>query len=844
MGFEPETRKHVLTNGLTVLLTEIPSSPMVALYACVKTGSATEGPYLGSGISHFIEHMLFKGTSKRSVGEISREIKKLGGEINASTGLDYTLYTLEAPAGSFEKALEIMADMLMDAQFQPEEVAKEKEVILAEMKLHNDNPDWRLHELVFENVFLRHPYRHPIIGYKPLFESIHRENLLDYYHATYIPNNIIISIAGGIHHDPALKKIEEAFKNFKPSPYLLRNLPPEPPQITPRHAEGEYPTDLTRMVLAYQGVGILDRDMVPLDVLAMVLGQGQSSRLYLEIYKKKGLVHSIAAGNYTPMDKGVFSIKCLLEEQNASQAVEAIKEQIALIQRRGISPEELEKAKRQVLSDQVFGTQTARGIAYQSAIDEAFVGDPDFSKKYVKEINRVTSRDIQRVAQNYLIDENSTLAILKPPEKSPEPLRESLPQASQEIDKMTLENGLVVLVREDHSFPIIALNVAFNGGTRFETESTNGLSKLTSGLWIKGTQTQSAKEIAQKVESWGGSLNSFSGRNSLGLTLNILSGDLEKGLNLVEDLIKNPSFDQQEFLKSKDLMKAAIRQRDDDIFQVTSLALRKTLFLTHPFRLEDLGTQESLQEINREDVVSFYRHQGVPNNMVLAIFGDFKKDQLLTLIKKRFSSLKSQGVISKTHREDPPTKMREKTISRDKEQALVMMGFQGPILSDQDRFGMEVIASLLGAPLNGRLFLKIREALGKSYTLGGGYLPGPDMGFVYFYAALSEEDVPRVKELLIDEIKALKINDLSDAELAATKAYLKGEFLRSHQTNADLSFTSSLDELYGLGYNDYKRYPLSIERVSKADVKRLAIEYLDPRKSAVVITLPEKTTGR
>jgi len=205
--------KHVLDNGLTVLISEMPTNPMVAVYALVKTGSATEGAFLGTGISHFLEHMAFKGTTERGVGDIPAEIQAVGGSINASTSLDYTIYTLTVPAESFEVALEILADMLMNSVMDEEEVEKEREVIFNEMRLHEDNPNRRLTRLSFQNVYIKHPYRHPVIGYKPLLAQVTREDILQYYKSRNIPNNIILSIAGNIKVDNILPKIKKTSKD-------------------------------------------------------------------------------------------------------------------------------------------------------------------------------------------------------------------------------------------------------------------------------------------------------------------------------------------------------------------------------------------------------------------------------------------------------------------------------------------------------------------------------------------------------------------------------------------------------------------------------------------------------
>ncbi len=833
-----KTQTFTLDNGLTVLINEMPSSQSLAVYAYVKTGSATEGKYLGMGISHFVEHMLFKGTEKRGVSAISKEVKSLGGEINASTSYDYTIYTIELPAGNFDKGLDLIADMIMHSRFDPQELEKERAVIFGEMRLYKDNPDHRLSDLVFKSVFRQHPYHHPIIGYEPLFAKITHDDILDYYHSTYIPNNIILSIAGNVRASEIFPKIKEAFKDFQYRPYLLRNLPAEPPQLASQTVEEEYPTDLTRMSMAYQGVSVLDNDMVAMDVLGMILGEGESSRLYLNVYKKKELVYGIGASNFTPFDRGIFEIESQLDLKNVDATISAVKEEIAAIQNKGVDLKELEKVKRQVLSSYVFSHQTPGDVAYNSAMNEAFLGDPDFSQKYIELVRALTSQQIQQAAQKYFIDKNLTVVIIKPSQQNQNPQNIFAAKKTSAIEKIVLNNGLVLLLREDHTFPLVEMNVVLNGGTRRETTANNGISELTSRLWIKGTKSKSAEQIAQQTESRGANLDSFSGRNSFGIKLSLLPDNWDFGIDLLEDFVKSPSFDSKEFLKIKEQMQAAIHARDDNIMAVTSKALRETLFLNHPFRLEPLGTLESIGKITRDEAANWWQHFTKPNNMVISVFGDIKKDEVLNALKSKFGGLKKEELSLEKFKEEPPAETREKLLHQDKEQAVVMIGFQGPSIYDQDRYAMEVIASILGSSLNGRLFLKIRDELGRSYTLGGGFNPGLDLGIETFYVSTTDEHVEKVKELLIDQIKDLQINDVTDEELNSTKTYLKGSFTMSLETNANLSFVSSLDELYGLGYKNFESYGQAVGRVSKADIKRLAKKYLDTTQAAIVITRP------
>lgn len=841
-AFEGRSSKYVLDNGLTVLMTEMPSSPVVSVYALVRAGSATEGKFLGTGISHFLEHMLFKGTHGLGVGEAAARIQAAGGRINASTGMDYTMYTVTVPHESFGVALDVLSDMLMNAAMDAAEVERERKVIFGEMRLNNDDPDRKLGELTFRNVYLRHPYRHPVIGYETLLAGVTREDLLEYYRTFYTPDNMILSVAG--HFDPhgIVPKISETFKDFRRGRSITRNLPVEPPQISRRRYEEEYPTDLARLSVSFAGVSLLDPDLYALDVLAGILGGGKSSRLYRDLYKKQGLVYSVSASDYTPADKGIFGVDCLLEPENVETVIQAVLDQIGRVREKGVNREELEKAKQQVRSEHVLHHQTASSVAYAQAVDEAFAGDYRFSQKYVDAVGHVTNDDIKRVANAYLADSRLTTVVLNP--RRAETVRSAEPkeEAREDIRKHVLANGLTVLLREDHTFPVVSVRLSANGGVRQETVELNGLSRLTAAAWIRGTKRYSANQIAEKTEGLGMRLDSFSGRNSFGLELEFLTEHLPAAFDLLKELTVHPAFPEEEIARVKGDMKAAIRRREDDIFSSTAHVLKETLFLTHPFRLEAEGTVASLDRITRGDVVNFYGRFAVSRNMVLSVFGDINAADVLKDIERLFGNLDDKGVSLAHYKEDPPAQPRETAFVMDKEQAMVMFGFQGPALSDDAYYGIEVLTSILGSSFNGRLFAHIRERLGEAYTLGGDFIPGPDAGLIYFYVLTTDKDVDRVRETVMEEIAAVQSDYVSDRELADMKTYLKGTFRAAQETGSSLSFTVSLDELYGLGFQRYRRYDRRIDEVTRDDIRRLARQYLDLKKAAVVVTRPKDTS--
>ena len=832
---QQEVFKTVLDNGLTVLIQEVPTSQTVSIDACVKTGSAMEGRYLGMGVSHFVEHMLFKGTVRRPVGSIAKEVKKLGGNINASTSHDDTIYTLDLPQDSLAQGLDIMSDMVMNSIFDAQEMEKERKVIHGEMRLYNDRPDRVLSDLVFRNVYIQNPYRHPIIGYPPLFDSITRDELFGYYKERYAPNNMVLSVAGPFPKDKILPLIDQAFKDFKPRPFVERNLPQEPPQMFKRYLESYYPTPFIHFFLAYQGVSVLEPDLYAMDVLSMALGEGQSSRLYREVYQNKHLVESISSSNFTPQDRGLFEIQGMMSKDNLEGVLAFVKVMVGDIQKYGLSSAELEKTKRQVLSQFVFENQTSSSLASRAAMDEAMTGDANFSRHYVKFIKKVRNEDIQRVANRYLQDSHLSITVLKPKSMAPANLPSVQVNPQSEIKKIVLDNGLTILVHEDHSVPVLAIKLLMHGGTRVESQNLGGISQFMGRVWIKGSQHLSEDQINQTIEQRGGTLRGACGFDTCGITFDVLSDDQDLALNMLADFVENPSMPSSAMGRQHQEMLTALQERQDDIMATSSRALLETLYLTHPIRRDPLGTKESLSKITRRDLLEFYQKGVYGNNMVIAVFGDCDANKVLQQLKQKFSFLKKGNISVPLFTESSPQTTRLKTLNMEKEQALVMMGFQAPSLKNSDRFGMEVIDTILGSGLSGRLFVKVRDQTGQAYTTGSRYSPDLDTGTFTLYVLTKSDKIDSVKSIVTKELENLRTQEAPAQELAGAKNYLKGLLRRFLTTNSALASMAATDELFGLGYDFYRQYDGKIDAVTAQDVRRIANKYLDIHKAAIII---------
>lgn len=843
-GFD--STRTVLENGLTVLVTEMPDNPMVSLYALVRAGSATEGRFLGSGISHFLEHLMFKGTHSQAVGKIAASIQAIGGTINASTGMDFTIYTVTVPAEFFTTALDVLADMIQNPDFDPDELEKERAVVFREIIMNEDNPRRELISRLFETAYLNHPYRLPVIGFRPVLETISRDDVQEYYRAHYSPNNMVFSVAGNVRAAEAAGLIAEAFAGFQRREDHPRHLPVERAQITPRHFEKEFSTQVALMALAFPGVSLLDPDLFALDVLAKIFGQGRMSRLHQALYEndKEKLVYSVTAWNHTPVDPGLFVIQAALDESLIEKVREVIRAEIQRVRDKKVSAGELERAQRQVISEHVQGQQTTDDVAYRQAVDHAFTGDHDFSARYVERIQQVSREDIARAAKKYLDPSALSTVVIRPlsaPDQEGEPkgaVKRSVETAGA-IEKIVLENGLTVLARRDSTLPWVNFQLVMTGGSRQEEASLTGLSRLFQSVWTRGTKSMSAGEIDEFVESRGMVLGAHAGRNSVGLSLACLGEDVDAALGLLADIARNPVFADDQVSRARDDQLAAIDRQRDDIFQFTGQVLREALYPAHPLRFNLDGTRESVEAVTRDDLAAYHRALAVPSNMVLAVYGDIDLAEITARVKKLFA-------------DQPPGKME---ISRftgtavpqparlvqtlPKQQAMLMIGFHGPDMFAGDRYAVELAASVLGSSFSGRLFNTVREEFGEAYSVGGAFIPSLDTGMIYFYVLTEPGSIPKVEKLARAEIRRLSAEPVSEKELRDMKSYLAGTFQGSLQTSAALALTTALDEAYGLGYDNYRSYRDGLEAVTPADVSRAAQAYLDLDKAVTVVTLPE-----
>ncbi|MFH1776290.1 MAG: pitrilysin family protein [Candidatus Omnitrophota bacterium] len=835
--------KETLRNSLQILISEDHSVSLVAVFLLVKTGSARETDYWGSGISHLLEHMMFKDTTNKTAREIEQQIKNAGGFYNGYTSFDSTGYIICLRAENFDTAIEILADQVQNPLFREEEFNKEKAVIQSEMKMCLDDPDKYLSRVFLQDLYTRHPYRFPIIGCEDIFEKITLNDLENYYKKKYQPNNMIIAVAGDIDSESALKKISQEFGSFSQSLYVQDKFYIEPEQLVQRTNVLNYNLAQPHLIIGFHSVSITDNDLFALDVLAIILGEGKSSLLYQNVYKA-GLVRSISCFNFTPRDPGSFGITCVVNTDiNEEKVKQAIWEQINRAKKGNISQTQLSRAKMQLFKDYVDRLEDLSGQARDLALSYYLTGDYDFSRKYLNKINQVSIADLKRVAKKYLNVDNSTTVVLKRKTED-EKVNVSDNQKEHIIDKaatkINLDNGIRVILKEKEKLPMVSLCLAIEGGLRSEDEKTNGRSNLFSLMLTKGTKKYSQAKLAELAESYGMRINNFSGHNSFGVTIDALSCDLELAIDILSEIVTNPIFPADEFKLAKKTLLAEIESIDDDIFSYTSSVLKRVLYQKYPYRFLPIGSLKSVSNFTVGDLHDFYNNYLCTKNMVISAVGDFDTAEIVLKLKRKFGHLpaKSQPPLESISEPQIQNKRYIFNLREDKQQAVILYGFHTVALPDKLRYALELISSILDST-GGRLYEKIRMQAGMSYTLGGQNIFGPEQGYYLLYIATQPQLLNMVIEIVDWEIENLTVEQITDQEINIAKNYLIGMHWQGLQSCRALSLDFALNELYGIGFNDYLEYENKINSVTRSDIKE-ALDYLKLAKAAVVVTAPVK----
>ncbi|MFH1729008.1 MAG: pitrilysin family protein [Pseudomonadota bacterium] len=824
--------KKTLPNGLRLISKEMKNSPVTSIQIWVETGALYENAKT-SGISHFIEHMFFKGTKKNAPGAMAQYIETLGGNINAFTSYDYTVYTLSIPSRHTEKGYQILADAFLNSTFATNELEKEKKVVIEEISMGNDEPDSIVKKELFKQAFATHPYARQIIGTKENIISFKRKDLINYIANNYVPSNCIIVTVGNLPHEDAEKLAKKYFSKLeaKPSKNKLYYLD--------KQTKTKKISCLTRNIneaiftIGFQIPGILHEDLFALDVLALILGQGNTSRLYKKLKTEDGLVNNIAAHSLTLKENGLFLIDAKLVSKDLKKVIAEVFKICQELKEKPLGSDEIQRSLIVTERNIIFQSETAQGIARQIGSFEALLKNPEFNNVYIEKLRQITSDDIYKVANKYLNYENMNIALIAKKDKFyptesfikskaqilAKKQQISLNTGNGQLIRTSSPNGIRYIFNYNPSHPIVSCKSFFTGGLRYEDENNNGISHLMSALMLKGTKKRSVNDLAEEIVAAGAFLKSEAGRNSTSVGIDILSRNFEKGIEILSDVIRNSIFPEKELINEAKQALYAIRSIDDHPTQAAFKFFLRKMYGNHPYSMDILGSENSLPMLNQNAIKDYHKSLITPDNMVLAISGDIHPDKAFEICQKYFSGWKLIKTLHPTLREIPKksnAEVYEKIL--DKEQAHVILGFDGVSFNDKRRFSLDILNSILTGQ-GGRLFQRLRDELSLAYSVGSMNVEGIEPGYLAIYIACAPENI----DLSIKEIKnilnSIATKGVSDKEIERAKMYIIGNYENELQLNSVKAIHLGFNELYNMGYKNLNDYSERILNLSNANIR-------------------------
>jgi zinc protease len=861
---QPDEIVSVLRNGAVVICKRV-ASPVAAVRGYALTGGVYEGQWLGGGLSHLLEHLVAGGSSeRRTEAENKKLLQEIGNNSNAYTTYDHTAFFVNTTTPHFEQAVDLVTGWMLGAKITVPEYRREYQVVQRELERNKGNPDMVFWQLIEDNRYKVSPARVPVIGYQEVIQGLSRDDVYSYYKMAYQPNNMVFAVAADIDPEKMLETMRKYLSDSKPGRAFSRNIAPEPPVLAPRTIVATFPKlGQARLNLAFPSVKQTDPDMYALDLLAQILGGGESSMLVEDIRDNRQLCSGIDCEDDTPAyADGAFDIELALDPDKIAPATAAVMEDIEKIKADGIDEDRLRRAKAAMKIAHLKQMQTSQDVAATMGTDFFTTGDAHFSDEYVDRVGTVTADQVRDAARRYLDKNRLLTTVLLPREavgaaglpKAEDLLRSQAAtqpseltaagQVASPITKTVLENGLIVLHKRITTTPLIDINMYALGGVCDENAANNGIGNLAMVTLPRGTKTRSAEQLADFFDLTGANLETMCGNNTWYWNVSCTKDDFAKTMEVYADVVNNPSFDPAQVAEMKSHVLAQIAGEDAAWNQQAFRYFKSQFFgpADSPYQFMPQGTAQNISKLSADDLRNWYQQKVLAAPRVIAIFGDVDNDTAVAMARKYFeggpqlptppkNDSAENGSNAPSQATTQPTVVvdRLEVQKTEQETAAVFVGFESDSrIGEPDQSGLTVAQCLTGGygyP-TGYIFETLRGQ-GWSYEAASENVPGQSAklpGTFLVYAACDPRNINKVTAVILQNMARLQgtESDIQADWFARCKEMIPTADAMDTETPADQASDAATEELFGMGYDYHAGFGARIRAVTLGQVQDLA----------------------
>jgi zinc protease len=879
-SFTAGVRETHLPNGLTVLTLENHASPVTCTYVYYRVGSRNETPGL-TGVSHQLEHMMFKGTKKQfpHPGYIDLLVGRHGGVNNAETTSDYTDYYLLTPSDQLDLSLKIEADRMTEAAIDPAQLTAEKRVVLSELEGDENQNSSYLYDHLRAAAFEYHPYHYPVIGTKFDVKHYSRDQVYGYYKRHYCPNNATLVIVGDFKTDAVLARVKSLWKDVKPQPLDKTPLNPEPQQRGERRVTVRRAGSTAYVDIAFHIPPAVSPDLPALDVLSTLLTTGRSSILYRALVESR-LATAINSGANYGLDPELFEITATASDGvKAADVEKAITAELEKVKTQLISAHDLMKARNLTRAGFVFGSEGVQALANRLGYFQTVMGSFKRIDTYLAAVERVTPDEIARVARKYLSGDNRTVAVFEPNGEKADPSADAgggsrgahyrptvkraaysslteIPQSATPAEPHTvgntivkkLPNGVTVIVRENHAVPTVYVEGFVRGaGSVDDPAGQYGVAALTASLLTRGTLKRTSSEFAAAMDFIGATVSSQARRERLDFSAAMLKENFHEVVTALGECITSPSLLPDEVEKAKSEQLTAIGESENDTASTATKELYLTIYRNNPnFGHPTAGSTDSVRSLSEAEVRAFYRKNVLPIKTTVVIVGDVDTATAFKEAEAAFGDWRVES--SATPSENGvqpalPTRTDAGSLvmvpMKDKSQDDVAMGLAGISRLQPGYEAAQLMNLVLGGDdFVGRVGKRIRDTEGLAYYAVTGLTPALGAGPWIFRAGVNPENVRKAINSAREEIAKMAAHGVTPEELAWARDNSIGGMQLAVETNSGTAASLMDAAFFGLGLDYSARYPTLVRKITQSEVNHQASLLLKTDKLITVVAGP------